>query len=125
MAEGMTNRKRTSLESWAEGLLAATETIHAGFLADAPPAELAVARSERDACFAGLKAAIEAGAAPDRAVRAAVAHVRALDAEILSIGGRLIEAVRTERHALERRRAALQVHARRERPMARAITLKA
>ncbi len=125
MSEGVDEGAQRTLEQWAADLLEATEAIHASLLDEASFPRLEAAQAQRAVCFEALRGAIEAGAEPDAAVRACVAHVRALDAEILAVGERLIETIRAERHALGRRRAVIHAHARRERPTPRAIAVKA
>jgi hypothetical protein len=125
MSLAVPSEEPRTLEEWDATLLLATEHLHHGVVAEAPGVDLDAAHAARTACFEGLKRMIESGVEPGAEVRGTIAHVRALDAEILEFGARAIERVRAERHALGRRRAAIQVHARRERSTARAITVKA
>lgn len=116
----------TSPDEHARVLLEATEAIHAALLGDGALDALAPAYARRERAFDGLVSRVEEGEPPKlgAAARAAIQRVRALDEEILSIGGARADALRGEQIDLRRRRSAIQAHASREREAPRVVTVK-
>ena len=114
-----------SLEAHATRLLAATEALHRALDPDGPTDALRAAWHDRVTAFEAFRDAIEAGDPVGPSVRACIDRVRELDAELIGEGARLVSAIRSERHGLDRRRAAIQAHGSRERPEPRAVIVKA
>lgn len=109
-----------------EELLAATEEIRAGALGETALERLVEAHARRDRAYHALVAGVDpARFVPCDRARTLLAQIRELDAELIRLGERLPRALRGRRHALQRRRSALQAHAARERDEPRVVTLKA
>ena len=111
----------------AQALLVATEALHAAVTSaeGVDASELAMLDEARTRAFDALAGACEAGLVVTSAVRATIARVRALDAEIIAHGQAVAAALREERGDLMRRRAAIQGHAQRARSEPRVIAVKA
>jgi len=114
-----------TLEACATQLLSATEGLHDALVDEASTEAVGEAFAKRVAAFEALRVAVESGGRVGPTVRACLDRVRALDAELIGRGAELASAAQTERHALGRKRAAIQAHGSRERPEPRAVIVKA
>ncbi len=109
----------------AADLQRATEALTAAMLRDMPAEQLVAAQNARDQAFEVLVGQIEAGEALGEAGQTALRTVRELDVELIALGRTLQDTIQGERRDLARRRRAIAAHARRERGMPRALTVKA
>jgi len=114
-----------SLDRVAVDLQRATEALTTALLGELPPGKLVEAQLARDEAFRALRTRIEAGESLGETGRAALRMALALDAELIALGQTLQQAIAAERRDLGRRRRTIAAHARRERGLARALTVKA
>jgi len=121
----MPSDTKSSLDQAAVDLQRATEGLTAALLGEVAPDRLVGAQAARDEAFHALRTRIEAGERLGASGQAALRLVRELDVELIALGKTLQQAVVGERRDLARRRRTIAAHARRERGLARALTLKA
>ena len=121
----MTSSNANQLDRVASRMLEVTELIHAGLLRGGDLDKITLAYEEREALFGDLEKGVRAGGALSAAGRVFVERVRALDAEILTVGGKQSGEIRSEQYGLHQRRAAIAAHTTRGREEPRLITVKA
>ena len=115
----------TPLLAGARELLMATQALHEGVTGDAEGSDLDQTFEWRERAFVEFRSLAEEAAPLDPAIRGILSRVRVLDEEILGLGTTLVNRIRGQRHALQRRRTVIQAHANRDRGEPRLVTLKA
>ena len=117
------------LEPAVAALLAATEALALAIRRGESSDSILVAHAARDERFAALVRASEGGPDAPRAatasMRAWLARIAALDAEILAEGAEELARLTAERLGLSRRRQAVEAHGVQERVAPRAVTVRA
>jgi hypothetical protein len=121
----MTTSKGHRLDPIASRMLEVTEQIHTGLLGGGALDAITLAYEEREVLFADLQAGVRSGDELSAAGRVFVERVRALDAEVLAIGGKQSGEIRSEQYGLHQRRTAIAAHTTRGREEPRLITVKA
>ena len=108
-----------------KGLLDATEALHDAVVAAVDPKSLDSALLRRDIAFELLRECADQETILPPAARACLDRVKALDEEMLEHGIAVVGQLRGERRSVQRRRSAIQAHAKRERGEPRLLTVKA
>jgi hypothetical protein len=121
----MTSGTESNVDRAASDLQRVTEELATALLGDVMPGQLVAAHAARDQAFGALRARVEAGERLGEAGQEALRMVRELDVELIALGETLQQTIRGERRDLARRRRTIAAHARRERVLPRALTVKA
>ncbi len=118
-------RSRENFDRAVHALFEATVSLHESVLGEQTAAVLDAALDRRETTYQALRAASESGIRPDAASRACLAEIKTLDAEMRTHGMAEVGALRGQRQSVQRRRSAIQAHAKRDRGEPRLVTVKA
>lgn len=120
--------ERVSLHDFDQAvasLLEATRSLHSAVLGDREAVALDVALDWRETTFQALRRLAEPGLVPNAAARSDLSEIQSLDQEMLAHGIAEVGELRGRRQSVQRRRCAIQAHAKRERGEPRLLTVKA